>query len=104
MPGKISRDHTPLNEVEERDLNRRSEKGRRAEELMEDQVLQEAFDLLERQYVSEWQASNASERDKREAAYWGQVNIRALRQKLQEIIGGGQVAQHELRLRSNSER
>ena len=73
------------------DLARRA----RAEALMADELLQEAFMRLEERYLDEWRVSQFRDTDARERL-WQAVNIlRKVKDHLGKIVRDGKLAQRE---------
>jgi hypothetical protein len=74
------------------DLARRA----RAEALLGDELLQEAFARLEERYIDEWRVSQFRDTDARERL-WQAVNIlRKVKDHLAKIVGDGKLAQREI--------
>ncbi len=74
------------------DLVRRA----RAEALLQDDVLQEAFVRLEDRYIEEWRVSQFRDTDARERL-WQAVNIlRKVKDHLAKIVRDGKLAQREI--------
>jgi hypothetical protein len=74
------------------DLARRA----RAEALMADALLQEAFVRLEERYLDEWRVSQFRDTDARERL-WQAVNIlRKVKDHLAKIVADGRLAQREI--------
>jgi hypothetical protein len=74
------------------DLARRS----RAEALLQDELLQEAFLRLEGRYIEEWRVSQFRDTDARERL-WQAVNILGkIRDHLAKIVRDGKLAQREI--------
>jgi hypothetical protein len=74
------------------DLARRA----RAEALLQDEILQEAFVRLEDRYIEEWRVSQFRDTDARERL-WQAVNIlRKVKDHLAKIVSDGKLAQREI--------
>jgi predicted metal-dependent hydrolase len=74
------------------DLARRG----RAEALLQDDLLQEAFVRLEERYIEEWRVSQFRDTDARERL-WQAVNIlRKVRDHLAKLVRDGKLAQREI--------
>ncbi len=68
----------------------------RAEVLLRNELLQEAFDKLEARYIEEWRASQFRDTDARERL-WGAVNVlRKVKDHLAQIVSDGKLAQREV--------
>ena len=77
-------------------LNLQVARRARAEALLQDELLEEAFARLEERYVEEWRTTAVRDSDARERL-WSAVNIvRKVKQHLGTIIGDGRLAQREL--------
>lgn len=71
------------------DIERRAE---RAHSLLNDELLKEAFSLIEADCIAEWKATSFREDDKREKL-WMQVKaIDILKSKLQQAVTDGQIS------------
>ena len=80
----------------EHKLNLQVARRARAEALLQDELLEEAFARLEERYVEEWRATTVRDGDARERL-WSAVNIvRKVKQHLGTIISDGRLAQREL--------
>jgi hypothetical protein len=68
----------------------------RAQALIEDELLQEAFAALETRYVEEWRASQFRDTDARERL-WQAVNVlRKVKDHLSRMLADGRLAQREI--------
>jgi hypothetical protein len=68
----------------------------RAQALVEDELLQEAFAALEARYVEEWRSSQFRDTDARERL-WQAVNVlRKVKDHLSRILADGRLAQREI--------
>ena len=82
--------------IDELKLNRERERGARAEALLRDDLLQEAFAVLEKRYVEEWRMTQFRDTDARERL-WQAVNIVGkVRDHLAGVVNGGKLAQRQL--------
>jgi hypothetical protein len=71
-------------------------RGARAHALLGNELLQEAFDKLEADYVAAWKTWPAADRDGRERL-WQAVNVLGkVRDHLARIVADGTLAQREL--------
>jgi len=66
---------------------------RRAHELLEDEVLAEAFRRADERFVEEWRASDAEDNQKRLAAWAKAHALEAVKAELRRIINTGEHAQ-----------
>jgi hypothetical protein len=68
----------------------------RAQALIEDELLAEAFAALEARYVEEWRATQFRDTDARERL-WQAVNVlRKVKDHLSRILADGHLAQREI--------
>lgn len=68
----------------------------RAQALMENDLLQEAFGRLEERYLDEWRVSQFRDTDARERL-WQAVNVlRKVKDHLGKIVADGKLAQREI--------
>ena len=82
------RDESRLNA----DMARRA----RAQALLANELLQEAFAALEARYIEEWRVSQFRDTDARERL-WQAVNVlRKVKDHLAKIVGDGKLAQREI--------
>lgn len=78
----------------ERDIFR----GERAQRLLEDEILQEAFATIEQEYTQQWLNSPARDQDGRERLFLMVKTLHRLRTELEAVLQTGQVAKHNLSL------
>lgn len=71
-------------------------RGARAERLVNDPLLQEAFDALERDYVRGWRDTGARDTDARERLWQALHIIAKVRAHLTAAVNNGKLAQREL--------
>ena len=77
-------------------LNRAAERGARAQRLLEDNLLAEAFAMLDAEYTKAWRATAARDTDARERL-WQAVNVlRKVKDHLTKIVSDGKLAQREI--------
>ena len=68
----------------------------RAQSLIEDELLTEAFAALETRYIEEWRASQFRDTDARERL-WQAVNVlRKVKDHLSRIVADGRLAEREI--------
>jgi hypothetical protein len=80
----------------EHKLNADMARRPRAEALLQDELLQEAFARLEERYIEEWRVSQFRDTDARERL-WQAVNIlRKVKDHLAKIVADGRLAQREI--------
>lgn len=78
--------------------NQDASRGARAEALLNDELLKEAFETLEAGYMELWRTSPPLEAQSREKLYLAINVIGKVRQHLQTVIMGGKVAADDLRM------
>jgi len=77
-------------------LRRDTEKAVRAQALMDDETLKDAFARLESAYIEEWRTTGARDNDARERL-WIAINVVGkVREHLGRLVAGGKVAQKQL--------
>jgi hypothetical protein len=77
-------------------LNSALARAARAQALLEDELLAEAFAALETRYVDEWRATQFRDTDARERL-WQAVNVlRKVKDHLGRILADGRLAQREI--------
>jgi hypothetical protein len=79
-------------------------RGERAQRLLADEMLQEAFASLEQAYTRMWQMSDAAEQATREDAYNLIRNLQHFRKHLRLVLEDGKTAAHELQLQQRQQR
>jgi hypothetical protein len=77
-------------------LNKAIERAARAEALQRDELLTEALDALDRDYVGAWRATHARDTDARERLWQAVQVVAKVRDHLGHVIAGGKLAQREL--------
>jgi len=82
-----------MNEGKARDAVLRAEK---AEALLRNELLTEAFDYLEQQFIQAWRSSGIGEAEDRERIYQLSQNLEALRGYFQTVISDGKMAQSQI--------
>lgn len=80
---------------------RRSEqdRGAKAEALLRNPMLQEAFDILEQKYIDAWRNSPVTAESDREKLFQMYQNLIAVRGHLQEVVNTGNLAKTEIEMR-----
>jgi hypothetical protein len=68
----------------------------RAQRLVEDALLAEAFDALDRDYVKAWRESHARDTDARERLWQAVQIVAKVRSHLSTVVNHGKLAQREL--------
>ena len=77
-------------------LNKANERGARAQRLLEDDLLNEAFDTLDRDYTRAWRATAARDTDARERLWQAVQVVAKVRDHLVHVLNGGKLAQREM--------
>lgn len=77
-------------------LRRDMDRGTRAKALLQNELLQEAFDKIETFLITQWQESKASEPELREDAWRSQKLLKNLKSHLSHIVTTGDNANKEL--------
>lgn len=67
-----------------------------AQTLMEDEILQGAFDELEASYIKAWRGTQARDTDARERLWQAVQVVGKVRDHLANIVAGGKLAKREL--------
>ena len=82
-----------MNEGKARDAVLRAEK---AEALLRNELLTDAFDYLEKQFIQAWRSSGIGEAEDRERIYQLSQNLEALKGYFQTVILDGKMAQSQI--------
>jgi hypothetical protein len=77
-------------------LNRASERGARAQRLLDDELLKEAFETLDRDYAKAWRETAARDTDARERLWQAVQIVGKVRDHLVTVVNGGKLAQREM--------
>ncbi len=77
-------------------LTRAAERAARAQRLLDDELLVEAFDTLDRDYLKAWRATAARDTDARERLWQAVQVVAKVRDHLASVVGSGKLAQREL--------
>jgi len=72
-------------------------RGMRAKALLDDPLLQEAFQTLEEQYIALWKTLPAVDSDGRERLWIAVNQVGKVREHLHRVMSTGKLAQDELR-------
>jgi hypothetical protein len=81
-----------MSDQTERDIQR----GERAQLLLRDELLVEAFQIIEQDIFEKWQNSPARDEKGRETLYLQQILLRRLQAQLELVVHTGQVAKATL--------
>lgn len=71
-------------------------RGKRAELLLADPLLNECFDRLQMQTLQSWQNTNLAETEAREKFWFAYTMVANVKEQLTIIANGGKVAQRDL--------
>ena len=77
-------------------LNKAAERGARAARLLEDDLLKEAFETLDRDYTKAWRETAARDTDARERLWQATQVLGKVRDHLLAVANNGKLAQREL--------
>lgn len=77
-------------------LSKAAERGARAARLLEDELLQEAFATLDRDYTRAWRETAARDTDARERLWHAVQVVAKVRDHLATVVNGGKLAQREM--------
>ena len=77
-------------------LNKAAERGARAQRLLEDDLLVEAFETLDRDYSRAWRATAARDTDARERLWQAVQVVAKVRDHLIRVVNGGTLAQRQI--------
>ena len=77
-------------------LNKAAERGARAQRLLEDDLLKEAFETLDRDYTKAWRETAARDTDARERLWQAVQVVAKVRDHLVSVVNGGKLAQREM--------
>jgi len=86
-------------EMDEGRLRGEQDRGAKAEALLRNPILQEAFQMLEERYLDAWKNSPVKATDDREKLFQMYQNLLALKGHLEEVVNTGNLAKTELKLR-----
>ena len=85
-------------------LNKAAERGARAQRLLEDDLLAEAFATLDAEYTKAWRATAARDTDARERLWQAVQVVAKVRDNLIRVVNGGKLAQRELAMLADRKR
>src|SRR5690242_14572617 len=83
--------------IDEANLNEMATRGGRAEELLDNELLAEAFTALEASYVSAWRATSVDDVTGREKLFLAINIVGKVRDHLASVVANGKLAATELR-------
>jgi len=82
--------------MSEERLISQTERGRKAEILIKDELLVEAFGELKKEFISAWQETKLGQTEERERLYNLCQSLDALKQYLENIVQNGRFADNQL--------
>ena len=71
-------------------------KGRKASEILDNDVIKEAFQALESHYINEWKSSKIDDEVKREKAYAKMSVLTEFKAQLQSFVDAGKISGKQL--------
>jgi len=78
-------------------LRRSADKARRARELLENDILKEAFEILEKAYIETWRGTHVDAEHAREKLFLAVNIIGKVRHHLELVIANGSIAEADLK-------
>jgi len=81
------------------DLDKDIARGKRAEILLQDELLTEAFDTLRAEYIKAWETTGATHTDARERLWQALQIIGKVKTHLHSAVSNGKLAHFELNAR-----
>jgi hypothetical protein len=88
------------NGMSEDQLETAMNRGQRARELLENELLIEAFAKLEADYITGWRTTRVADKEAREKLWLALNIVGKVQDHLKTIVAGGKLAQTELRMRT----
>jgi predicted TPR repeat methyltransferase len=79
-------------------------RGNRAQRLLDDEMLAEAFTKLEHEYVAQWRNTEFRDQDARERLWWAARVVSKVREHLSIVAKNGQIAEREIRTLTGKKR
>jgi hypothetical protein len=86
------------------DLERDAMRGRRAEQLLADELLQEAFETLKAEYLRAWENTDPSENERREQLWYAHRVVPLVRKHLTDVVKDGTLAKAQIEQMARSAR
>jgi hypothetical protein len=78
-------------------LDEKVVRGVRAQRLLDDDMLAEAFAKLGHEYIAQWRNTEFRDQDARERLWWAARVVAKVREHLLIVAKNGEIAQRELR-------
>ena len=85
-------------------LEQRIARGNRAQRLLDDEMLAEAFAKLEHEYVAQWRNTEFRDQDARERLWWAARVVAKVREHLLIVAKNGEIAEREIRALAGKKR
>lgn len=82
--------------ADETELRRDADRARRAQALLSDELLTEAFDTLNTQYMAAWLVTATGDSVQREKLYFAARTLPAVRKNLETVLMNGSIAAKQL--------
>ena len=82
--------------ADESKLNKAKERGAQAEALLRNELLTEAFKMLEGEYIAAWGSTHPHESEARENLWRATQILGDVRRHLIKVVNDGKLAQREL--------
>src|SRR5262249_53748592 len=83
--------------ADEADLSQAAAKALRAQDLLDNEILTEAFDKLEKGYVTAWRSTGVDDVTGREKLFLAINIVGKVRDHLASVVANGKLAEAELR-------
>lgn len=83
--------------IDQDELSRTATKAMRAQNLLDNELLQEAFKVLEDSYTAAWRATTVHQVDDREKLFLAINIVGKVRDHLVSVVGNGKLAARELK-------
>jgi hypothetical protein len=78
-------------------LEEKIERGNRAQRLLDDEMLAEAFAKLEHEYIAQWRNTEFRDQDARERLWWAARVVAKVREDLLIVAKNGEIAERDIR-------
>ena len=71
-------------------------RGKQAQALLENEMLKEAFDYLEKEYHTAWENSSIEQQKPRETVFMMLKTLKTVKQHIENVIATGKIANDQL--------
>ena len=71
-------------------------RGKQAQALLENEILKEAFDYLEKEYHTTWENSSIEQQKPRETVFMMLKTLKTVKQHIENVIATGKIANDQL--------